>query len=84
MEAKLTKVGNSIGLMIPSPIRRSMKLEAGQTVTIEENGSALLIRPSVRPTYRLDDLLAQCDAKAPMPAALKEWDDAAAVGNEVW
>ena len=33
-------------------------------------------------TYRLDDLLAQCDPRAPVPDALQEWDQAPLVGLE--
>lgn len=33
-------------------------------------------------TYRLDDLLAQCDPGAPVPDALHEWDQASAIGLE--
>ena len=84
MQAKLTKVGNSIGFMIPSPLRRSLKLEAGQKVTIEETEDGLLMRRALRPSYSLEELLSLCDPNAPMPSALKEWDDSAPVGNEAW
>lgn len=35
-----------------------------------------------RKSYSLADLVAQCDPNAPMPEALREWDQAAAVGLE--
>ncbi|QBM19263.1 hypothetical protein MARI_34090 (plasmid) [Marinobacter sp. JH2] len=33
-------------------------------------------------SYRLSDLVAQCDPSAPMPETLREWDQAAPVGLE--
>ena len=33
-------------------------------------------------SYSLSDLVAQCDPSAPMPEALREWDQAAPVGLE--
>lgn len=33
-------------------------------------------------SYSLSDLVAQCDPDAPMPEALREWDQAAPVGLE--
>lgn len=35
-----------------------------------------------RKSYSLTELVAQCDPDAPMPEALREWDQAAAVGLE--
>lgn len=32
--------------------------------------------------YHLDELLAQCDPNAPMPEAVREWDQATSVGLE--
>jgi antitoxin ChpS len=65
-------------------LRRSLHLEAGQTVTVEETDGGLLMRPVSRRRYSLNELLIQCDPKAPMPAELKEWDDASFTGNETW
>ncbi len=33
-------------------------------------------------SYSISDLVAQCDPYAPMPGALREWDQAAPVGRE--
>lgn len=84
MHAKLTKVGNSVGFMIPSAVRRAMKFTAGQTVIVEEVEGGFFVRPEKRPSYKLEDLMAQCDLSAPMPKEAIEWDNAPAVGNEVW
>lgn len=36
-----------------------------------------------KPTYTLDELIAQCDPDAPMPAELVEWEQAESVGAEL-
>jgi antitoxin component of MazEF toxin-antitoxin module len=37
-----------------------------------------------RQKLKLTDLLAKCDANAALPQAVSEWDNAAAMGNEIW
>lgn len=37
----------------------------------------------VKPQYALEELLAQCDTTADMPADEREWLDAEAVGREL-
>ena len=83
METVLRNFGNSIGLVIPKPVRESLHLVAGQSVILEQTAEGLLIKPRMK-KYRLDELLAQCNAKAHAPSELSEWQDATAVGNEVW
>ena len=83
METVLRNFGNSVGLVIPKPVRDAMHLQAGQTVQLEASGQGLLIRPRA-PKYTLDELLAQCDAKAPMPNDVTDWQGAQPVGREVW
>jgi antitoxin ChpS len=83
METTLRNFGNSIGLVIPKPVREALQLSAGQTVTLEQTEQGLLVKPRPR-KYTLDELLAQCDPDAPMPEEIAEWQDAPAVGKEVW
>ncbi len=83
METVLRNFGNSVGLVIPKPVRESLHLSAGQSVTLEQTADGLLVRPRTK-KYSLDELLAQCDAKAPLPKDVKEWQDSRATGNEVW
>ena len=63
METVLRNFGNSVGLVIPKPVRDALRLQAGQTVHLETSGQGLLIRPTAR-KYSLDELLAQCNRKA--------------------
>ena len=83
METVLRNFGNSVGLVIPKPVRDSMRLQAGQTVQLEASEKGLLIRPTKR-KYTLDELIAQCNRKAPMPKELADWQDSRAVGREIW
>lgn len=83
METVLRNFGNSVGLVIPKPLRDALKFEAGQTVQLDASAQGLLIR-SVARRYGLDELLAQCDPKAPMPTDVTEWQQATPAGREVW
>jgi antitoxin ChpS len=50
-------------------------------VTIE-NGR-LVIEPTARPHYTLDELLAQCDASAEISSEDQQWLDNPPLGNEL-
>lgn len=84
METTLKRFGNSVGLVIPKGLREALGLDAGQTVTLEQSVDGLLLRRAGRRRYTLDELLAQCDPTASVPAAVTEWDDAPTVGREKW
>ncbi|MEI7868198.1 MAG: AbrB/MazE/SpoVT family DNA-binding domain-containing protein [Candidatus Methylumidiphilus sp.] len=83
METILRNFGNSIGLVIPKPVREALHLSAGQTVTLEQTEQGLLVKP-MNKKYTLDELLAQCDPNAPMPQEVTDWQDSPAVRREVW
>ena len=83
METILRNFGNSVGLVIPKPVRDAMRLQAGQTVHLEASQQGLMIRPTAR-KYTLRELVAQCDSKAPMPKELRDWQSMPAAGREVW
>lgn len=51
------------------------------TLATNEQGEIVLAR---KRSYRLSDLIAQCDPKAPAPVDLALWDSAKPVGREVW
>jgi antitoxin ChpS len=81
METILRNFGNSIGLVIPKPVREALHLSAGQTVTLEQTEQGLLVKPMGK-KYTLEELLAQCDQNAPMPQEVTDWQDAPAMGME--
>ena len=83
MELTLIRFGNSVGLTIPRALCEQLGLSAGQSVQARESGGKLIIAPRARSRYRLADMLAQCDPKAPLPVDVAAWEAAPSVGNEV-
>jgi antitoxin ChpS len=79
----LRKVGGSVMLTVPPSLLDILHLKAGATVGLAVDNGRLVVEPSVRPRYSLDDLLAQCDAQVELTPQEKAWLDAPTVGNEV-
>ncbi len=79
----LRKVGGSIMLAIPPAILDLLDLRAGATVGLAVDRGRLVIEPTLRPRYSLDELLAQCDASAEFSAEDREWLDTNPVGSEL-
>lgn len=83
MKIALRNIGNSKGAVIPAPLLRELNLNVGdQLDAVAENGR-LVMTPAHKPKYTLAELLAQCDASAPMPVELADWDSMRPVGNEI-
>ena len=83
METTLRNFGNCIGLEIPKPVRDALHLSAGQTVQLVQTTDGLLVKPQTY-KYSLQELLARCDPKAPMPKDVADWQKIRPVGKEVW
>jgi len=81
--ANLRKVGGSVMVAIPPALLDVLHLSAGASVGLAVDGGRLLVEPSPRPRYTLDELLAQCDPAAELTAQEREWLDAPAVGREL-
>lgn len=79
----LRKVGGSVMLAVPPAILDLLHLQAGATVGLAVDGERLVIDPNVKPHYTLDELLAQCDANAPISDEDRAWLDIAPVGREL-
>ena len=79
----LRKVGGSIMLAVPPAILDLLHLHAGATVGLAVERGRLVIEPTLRPRYSLDELLAQCDASADLSAEDRAWLDNKSVGNEL-
>ena len=78
----LRKVGGSIMLAVPPALLDLLKLGVGAKVDIDVENGRLIVEPKARPSYSLDELLAQCDETAPS-AEDHAWIDAKPVGNEL-
>jgi antitoxin ChpS len=79
----LRKVGGSVMLAVPPAILDVLKLKAGETVELAVDDGRLVVEPTRRPRYTLDELLAQCDAAAEPSNEDRAWLDDRAVGSEL-
>jgi antitoxin ChpS len=79
----LRKVGGSVMLAVPPAFLDQLRLQAGAMVGLAVSHGSLMVTPSPRPRYTLDESLAQCDASAEMPADDREWLDARPLGSEL-
>jgi antitoxin ChpS len=80
----LRKVGGSVMLALPPAILDLLHLQAGASVGLAVDGGRLVVDPMPRKRYRLDELLAQCDADAEVSAEDRAWIDDAPVGCELF
>ena len=79
----LRKVGGSVMMAVPPAFLELLRLQAGATVGMSVDRGRLVVEPRPHRRYGLDELLAQCDASAEMPAEDREWLDAKPVGSEM-
>ena len=79
----LRKVGGSVMMVVPPALLDLLHLQAGATVGMSVDHGRLVIEPKPRQRYRLEELLAQCDASAELTDEDRKWLDAAPVGNEL-
>lgn len=83
MELKIRKWGNSAAVRLPSVLLEQINASIGGLLTADVRPDGVLLTPARR-KYSLDELVAQCDTKAPMPKDLEVWGDARPVGREIW
>jgi antitoxin ChpS len=81
-KAVLRKVGGSVMVAIPPVVLDLANLTVGRQVTVAVEGNKLVIEPQQKPQYTLEQLMAQCDANAPLPNEDREWVSSAPVGAE--
>ena len=80
----LRKVGGSIMLAVPPPcLLDILRLRPGAKVGLAVERGRLVVEPQQRPRYTLDELLAQCNPKAPRGREEREWLDTKPVGGEL-
>ena len=79
----LRKVGGSVMLAVPPAVLDVLELRAGASVDIGIENGRLIVAPRTRPSYTLDELLAQCDGTAPADDEDRSWLEAKPVGNEL-
>jgi antitoxin ChpS len=77
----LRKVGGSIMLAVPPVILDLLYLHAGATVGLAVEHGRLLVEPTPRPRFSLDELLAQCDVSAEISEEDRAWLESKPVGS---
>lgn len=80
---KLRKVGGSVMMVVPPGILDRLHLRAGAIVDLQVDEERLIVKPQARPRYTLDELLAQCEDKAPISVEDREWLNTAPAGREL-
>lgn len=81
MQTSIKKLGNSVGILLPAVLVKTLNLSVGQAVDIETVDGNLVLKPST-PRYTLGELVAQCSPKAPMPSDISDWENMPSVGLE--
>ena len=79
----LRKVGGSVMLAVPPALLDILHLQPGAKVGIAVESGRLVVEPQQRRRYTLDELLAQCDPKAPRGTEEQEWLDSKPAGGEL-
>ncbi len=79
----LRKVGGSVMLAVPPALLEILRLKPGAKVGIAVESGRLIVEPQQRRRYTLDELLAQCDPKAPRANEEQQWLDSKPVGGEL-
>ncbi len=79
----LRKVGGSVMLAVPPAILELLSLGAGASVGVRVEDRRLIVEPSPRRRYSLDELIAQCDQPAAPSAEDRAWLDDQPAGSEL-
>jgi antitoxin ChpS len=79
----LRKVGGSVMLTVPRALLDVLHLAPGAKVGIAVQSGRLVVEPQQRPRYTLDELLAQCNPKAPRSKEEREWLNDKPAGGEL-
>lgn len=84
LTTKLRKVGGSVMMVVPPAILDMLHLHADEMVALAVEGERLIVEPPKKPHYTLAELLAQCDANAPLSEEDRVWLDLPPVGKEIF
>jgi antitoxin ChpS len=79
----LRKVGGSVMLAVPPALLDILDLQPGAKVGIAVESGRIVVQPSQRPRYTMDELLDQCDPKARRSKQETEWLRSKSVGGEL-
>jgi antitoxin MazE len=79
MQARIQKWGNSLAIRIPKPFAIEVGLQQNSVVIVSVSEGKLVLEP-VKPSYSLDELLAQVTKDN----LHQEIETGPTVGNEIW
>jgi antitoxin ChpS len=79
----LRKVGGSVMLAVPPALLDVLNLRPGVKVSLTVQNGRLVVESQQRTRYTLDELLAQCDPKAPRTDQERKWLNDRPVGDEL-
>lgn len=82
LTSTLRSVGGSVMMTIPKPVLDGLGLGPNAKVALRIEDGRLVVEPRPRPRYSLAELVARCDAEAPVDDEAREWDQAEPVGRE--
>jgi antitoxin ChpS len=83
MELAIQKWGNSAAVRLPAVLLTQLKVALGDKLAVEIRPDGVMLTPARR-AYSLEELVAQCDMQAPLPADLAAWHDLHPAGREAW
>lgn len=84
MELSVQKWGNSAAVRLPTELLGMLKVTLGDKLSVKVQPDGGVLIKAARPSYSLDELVAQCDPSAPEPADMAAWHNAKPVGREAW
>lgn len=74
MRIKIQQWGNSAAIRLPSAALKQMGLISGGILSLDVSEQTMTLTPlRAKHHYRLEDLMAQCDASAPEPEDFAAW-----------
>ena len=82
-KARLRKVGGSVMLAIPPALLDALDMAQDTQVDLALNAGCLVVEPSGKRRYSLDELLAQCNSKARRRPEDHDWLSGPPVGREL-
>jgi len=79
----LRKVGGSVMLAVPPALLEVLDLKPGTAVGIAIEGGRLVVEPTPRPRYTLEELLAASNFGEALSSEDRDWLDTPARGKEI-
>lgn len=83
MKLSIQKWGNSAAVRLPAALLDHLGIAAGDQLDVDIRPDGLMLKPA-KPRYSLAELLAQCEAGAPMAHDVETWDRTTPAGKEAW